>query len=178
MGEPLEVLFVCTANICRSPHMEHVARSLAGDEPTVRFASAGVLGFVDEPMDETMASTLPATLPGGASAFRSRRLSAAMVAQADLVLTAERSHRAAILEEHPAAVRKTFTLGQFAAAVEASDPALRGRDLIAAIGSRRPAAVPEHDIADPYRRGISAAEQTAGTISTMLSVIVKRLGEA
>jgi protein-tyrosine-phosphatase len=173
MGEPLEVLFVCTANICRSPHMEHLARSLAGHDPSVRFASAGVLGFTGEPMDQTMA----ATLPGGTDGFRSRRLSAAMVASADLVLTAESRHRAAVLEEHPAAVRKTFTLGQFAAAVAASDPALHGRELVATIGAQRPAASAEHDIADPYRRGADAAQEAAGRISTMLSVIVKRLQE-
>lgn len=177
MGEPLEVLFVCTANICRSPHMEHVARHLAGADTSLRFASAGVLGFTDEPMDPVMARTLPAEV-GGADGFRSRRLAAAMVQRADLVLTAERSHRAAVLEEHPAAVRKTFTLGQFAAAVESADPHLRGRDLVAAIGRSRPAALAEQDIADPYRRGNSAAEDAAGTISTMLSVIVNRLQEA
>ena len=31
--EPLSVLFVCTANICRSPYMELLARHLARPRP-------------------------------------------------------------------------------------------------------------------------------------------------
>ena len=41
MSEPLRVLFVCTANICRSPAMELIARDLAGPTPTSSFSSAG-----------------------------------------------------------------------------------------------------------------------------------------
>ena len=40
MSEPLRVLFVCTANICRSPAMELIARDLAGSAEVV-FTSAG-----------------------------------------------------------------------------------------------------------------------------------------
>ncbi|WP_309649444.1 adenylyl-sulfate kinase, partial [Nocardioides sp.] len=37
VGTPIKVLFVCTANICRSPFMELTARSLAGDDSGVEF---------------------------------------------------------------------------------------------------------------------------------------------
>ena len=72
------------------------------------------------------------------------------------MLTAEATHRSFILEEFPQHLRKVFTVGQFAAAVE-EHPDLRGRELVAAVGARRTAARREHDIADPYRRGESAA---------------------
>ena len=54
-------------------------------------------------------------------------------------------------------------------------PDLRGRELVAAVGARRTAARREHDIADPYRRGESAAATAADTMSRMLGVIVPRL---
>jgi sulfate adenylyltransferase len=186
---PLEVLFVCTANICRSAHMELTARRLAGSSDRIRFTSAGTHGLVDHPMDDVMAATLArddvvesaaAAGPGetGVRDFRSRPLTPDLVRHADLVLTAESAHRAMILEEQPEELRKVFTLGHFAHAVEEADPALRGRDLIAAVATRRSAGRPEHDIADPYRRGDEAAGAAAGTISSMLSVIVPRLLEA
>ena len=116
------------------------------------------------------------TLDAADDGFRSRRLTREIIEQADLVLTAERSHRAFILEEHPQALRKVFTLGQFARAAEAA-PDLRGRDLVAAAGERRTAPLPEDDIDDPYRRGNAAAAAAAGKMSTMLSVIVEALVE-
>ena len=174
MTEPLRVLFVCTANICRSPHMELTARALAGEDSGLEFSSAGTQGWVDEPMNPEMAATLPA---GSADLFRSRRLDAQILDGVDLVLTAEAAHRSRILEEFPHRVRSVFTLGQFAAAVE-RHPDLCGRALVEAVGARRTPARPADDVDDPYRRGTAAAQAAAGTISTMLSVIVPRLREA
>lgn len=167
---PLRVLFVCTANICRSAWLEQAARGLGA--AGIEFSSAGTHGFDAHPMDTVMSGTLDAADDG----FRSRRLTREIIEQADLVLTAERSHRAFVLEEHPQALRKVFTLGQFARAAEAA-PDLRGRDLVAAAGERRTAPLPEDDIDDPYRRGNAAATAAAGKMSTMLSVIVEALVE-
>jgi protein-tyrosine-phosphatase len=164
------VLFVCTANICRSAYLEQAARSL--DAKGIEFSSAGTHGFTDHPMDDVMSGTLGAF----DDTFRSRRLTRAIVEDADLVLTAESSHRAFILEEHPQALRKVFTLGQFARAAQAS-PDLRGRSLLTAAGERRTAPLPEDDIDDPYRRGDAAARAAAGKMSTMLSVVVAALAE-
>lgn len=173
MSDPLLVLFVCTANICRSPFMELTARRMTGDDPRVEFASAGTHGRERLPMDEVMAATLP---PGAADRFWSRPVSSAMVGLADLVLTAEGTHRTWLLQEDPQLVRSIFTLGQFADAA-ARFPDLRGRELIAAIAALRTVPDPRLDVRDPYRRGKSACEVSAGTISTMLSVIVPMLAE-
>jgi protein-tyrosine-phosphatase len=171
MSEPLRVLFVCTANICRSPVMELTARAMAGASRDVEFTSAGTLGFDAQPINPDMAVTLTTGL---GDAFRSRRLTRAILDEADLVLTAESSHRAHILEEHPQLHRRVFTLGQFAATI-GQIPDLTGRELVAEAGVRRAAPRPADDVADPYRRGRAAAEKATGTITDMLSVIVPRL---
>ena len=172
MSEPLRVLFVCTANISRSPYLELSARLLAGEDSGVAFASAGTHGFDARSMDEGMVPLLPA----GATAdeHASRRLSADLLKDADLVLTAEATHRTFILEEFPQHFRKVFTVGQFAATI-ADHPGLRGRELVTAAAARRTPARPEHDIADPYRRGEAASTTAAATMSRMLDVIVPRL---
>ena len=172
MSEPLQVLFVCTANISRSPYLELSARLLAGEESDVVFSSAGTHGFDARSMDEGMVPLLPEGV--SADGHASRRLTADLVRDADLVLTAEAAHRNFILEEFPQHFRKVFTVGQFAASI-ADYPDLRGRALVEAAAARRTAARPEHDIADPYRRGDVAAATAADTMSRMLSVIVPRL---
>lgn len=168
----LSVVFVCTANICRSPFLELTARELSGPESTLSFSSAGTMGFSGKPMDEAMASNLASGV--GTAEFRSRPLSAAILTDADLVLTAEREHRTRILEEYPHLLRKVFTVGQFAAGVEAH-PELRGAELVAKIGARRKAPTPEQDISDPYRKGAEAAQESAALITALLGRILPAL---
>lgn len=171
MTEPLRVLFVCTANICRSPAMELIARDLAGASDVV-FSSAGTHARRRQHMNPDMVESLPAGM--SSDDFRSRHLDAALLADADLVLTAEQVHRQHILDDFPQLHRQVFTLGQFAATI-ADIPDLSGRDLVEAAGQRRTPAGAEHDVADPYRRGKAAAVAATGTITDMLSVIVPRL---
>jgi sulfate adenylyltransferase len=172
--EPIRVLFVCTANICRSPYLELRARQLLGDDSGVEVSSAGTRGFDAEPVSDTMEAEF-ARWGTDTTGFRSRLLTGALVDQADLVLTAEASHRTRLLEERPAAFRKTFTLGQFAASARAADPSLRGRELISALSNRRVPASPDHDIDDPYRRGPDAAHRAAVAMDDLLGVVVDRL---
>jgi sulfate adenylyltransferase len=171
---PIRVLFVCTANICRSPYLELRARQLLGPGSGVEVSSAGTRGFDAEPVSDTMEAEF-SRHGTDTSAFRSRTATADLVDQADLVLTAEADHRTRLLEDRPAAFRKIFTLGQFVASARAVDPALRGRDLLTALEHRRVPVSPDHDIPDPYRRGPAQARQAAVTMDAMLEVLVDRL---
>ncbi len=137
-------------------------------------SSAGTRGFDAEPVSDTMEAEF-ARWGTDTTAFRSRVATGDLLDEADLVLTAEATHRTRLLEERPAAFRKIFTLGQFAASARAADPALRGRELIAALSNRRVPASPDHDIDDPYRRGPEEARRAAVTMEDLLEVVVDRL---
>ena len=137
-------------------------------------SSAGTQGFDAEPVSDTMDGEF-ARYGTDATAFRSRLVTGNLIDDADLVLTAEAAHRTRLLEERPAAFRKIFTLGQFVASARAIDPALRGRELIAALATRRVPASPDHDIADPYRRGPEEARRAGAAMEAMLEVLVARL---
>lgn len=170
------MLFVCTANICRSPYLELRSKALAGST-TVRFESAGTHGFLAQNMDPTMAQVL---IDRGGSAddlagFRSRRLTRELVASADLVLTAESAHRAFVLDEVPQAFRSVYSLGQFAESLTRIAPEVSGVELVKAAGNRRGAARFEHDIHDPYRQGPTAAETSADQIDALLRAVLPRL---
>lgn len=174
------VLFVCSANICRSPYMELAGRAMLGPDTSLELSSAGTLGFIDKPMDATMAAALdhsPEVTPDQIAAFRSRRLTADHLAQADLVLTAESEHRQFILAEHPAAFRKVFSLGQFAAGVQRVDPTLGGLALVKTVATTSGVAQVRADVADPYRRGRRAAAAAAAQIDELLAVVMPALEE-
>ena len=171
MTRPLKVLFVCTANICRSPYMQLVADRLAGG--ALEASSAGTHGYDDRGVDVEMRTLLTAR-EVSTDDFRSRRLTTELVDEADLVLTAEVAHRRYILDEQPGAFRKVFTLGQFAEAVRNAH-GLTGQELLAEIATRRPHADPSLDVADPYRQGPEAAARSAEQIEALLQVVVPAL---
>jgi protein-tyrosine-phosphatase len=176
----VDVLFVCTANICRSPYMELAGRAMLGPDSSLRLSSAGTLGFVDKPMDTTMATAFdhsPEVTPEQIEAFRSRRLTAEHLAAADLVLTAESEHRQFILGEQPAAFRKVFSLGQFAAGVQRVEPTLSGLALVHTVASTSGVAQVRADVADPYRRGRRAAAAAAAQIDELLAIVMPALEE-
>jgi sulfate adenylyltransferase len=170
----LHVLFVCTANICRSPFMELTARDLAGPDATITFASAGTHGFREHPMDVVMGKALQGRGLGN-EGFLSRPLDSPLIEEADLVLTAEATHRTFILDDDPSVFRKVFTLGQFAEVVRVLSPDLAGRELLQAAGMRRGGAASKLDVRDPYGRGPEAAEACAAQIDELLRVVVPAL---
>ncbi|QWF21697.1 adenylyl-sulfate kinase [Nocardioides sp. LMS-CY] len=174
-GDPLGVLFVCTANICRSPYMELAARELAGTDGAVVFSGAGTHGSAGGAFDAEMAGIYRQAGGSDGHTFSSRPLTTDLLRDADLVLTAESSHRQFILDDHPALFRKVFTLGQFAEVVRNGDADLAGRELIAYAAEHRGPADPDLDVPDPYRRGPEAARACAHQLDELLRVVVPAL---
>jgi protein-tyrosine-phosphatase len=180
VADDIKVLFVCTANICRSAFAEALTRHLLAEDPAashangVEVSSAGVYGFVDEPMDEAMAAEL-VRRGGDPSYFRSRRLTMGMVDAADLVLTAEVAHRRFILDDRPGVFRQMFTLGQFMRMLPDLPPDSFGQALLAAARKGLKPADPRDDLPDPYRQGPEAAAEVAARIDADLQVILPRL---
>ena len=117
MSEPYDVLVVCEGNLCRSPLAERLlAARLVESE--VRVTSAGVHAVVGAPMDALAAAEL-SRLGGDPSEFEARQLTARMATEADLVLTATRAIRGQVVATAPSALKRTFTLLELAALVEA-----------------------------------------------------------
>jgi protein-tyrosine-phosphatase len=169
----MKVLFVCTANICRSAYAEVLARQLALDGLT--YASAGVHGWDAAPMEPLMAAEAEAR-GANVDEFRSRQLVMEMVDEADVVLTAETLHRRLILEERPLAYRKAFTFGQFARGLAAvRDPHLH---LLEEIRARAATSTATDDVVDPFGRGPAAAQAAARQLDGLLHQILPRLADA
>jgi protein-tyrosine phosphatase len=166
------VLAVCTANICRSPLMEILLKAQL-DSDKFEVASAGVRGWDQQPMD-SMAAMEAARLGHEATAFRSQPISSYLIESADLIVTATRTHRSEVLSKAPAALRRSFTLVEFAALtarVEASSPT----ELVAQAALNRSLAPAKVDVDDPYRRSPDAHRAAADQIAEAVATISARL---
>ncbi|GAA3516696.1 protein-tyrosine-phosphatase [Aeromicrobium panaciterrae] len=166
------ILAVCTANICRSPMIEVLLRAEL-DPVLFEVASAGVQGWDREPMD-TMAAMELMRLGHSPGAFRSHAIDSYLVDSADLILTATKSHRSEVLAMNPRALRRTFTLVEFAALCEKVEGAYPTA-LVAEAARQRSLAPAEVDIGDPYRRSPEVHRQTADQIAEAVRTVGARL---
>ncbi|WP_345752408.1 arsenate reductase/protein-tyrosine-phosphatase family protein [Microbacterium rhizophilus] len=107
---PVRVLYVCTANRCRSPFAEQILRRAAGSLP-LSVASAGVLegGHPTPRNGVAVARERGLDLAG----HRSASLSAIDVDGFDLILTMERGLSRELVAAHPGMRARVFTVRQF-----------------------------------------------------------------
>jgi low molecular weight protein-tyrosine phosphatase len=177
--EPFSILAVCTGNVCRSPAVERLLASKLG--PTVTVSSAGTHALVGDPISDPMAALL---LDSGfePDLFEARRLSEHMLKEADLILSMTRAQRGLVVELWPPAVRRAFTLREFArllswvdpAALPAGSPAERLRaavPLAAAVGRQRMSS-DEDDVVDPFRLSKAVYEASFGQLASAVDAIV------
>ena len=182
-GTPYSILCVCTGNVCRSPAAERLLAARLG--PGVTVASAGTVGLVGRAIDPQVAAHL-AALGLEDVGLAARRLTAADVSDADLVLGLTREHRAEAVELAPAAVRRAFTLLEFARLLGQIPPeelpdgsvADRLRAAVPLAAARRrmvTGPVDADDVVDPYRLASEIYEQSFSAIRVAVDAIADRL---
>lgn len=177
------VLCVCTANICRSP----VAAAVLGGEldsadRPFRVHSAGVRGLDGRPMDSPAAALL-AEWGYSAAGFRARSISAGMCEVADLVLTATRQQRSAVLASAPRALRRTFTLLEFAqgaaAAAGSAAPAGGPAGLVARVFTGRGTlGIEEYDLPDPFGQPAAEYQRILRRVRVAAMAVASALADA
>ncbi len=166
------ILFVCTANICRSPTAEYIARDRFGQDH-FRFASAGFMRS-----DQTCPSDLTKVLDKrgiDVSPHRSHKLTQAILDASDLVLTMESQHIQNIAIDFPDSFPKSLPL------VEAAERLVGRRvsiaDFVAEIQSRDPMAYlgRDWDVDDPYKRGTRRYRKAVAQIEGLVETVVEAL---
>lgn len=168
--EAFRVLFVCTANICRSAYADVAACAAAPDG--FEFSSAGTRALVGHVIDPPMAEQLHGR--GEPGRHRARQLTRAMIDDADLILTMAGEHRRFILDEWPALGRKTFVLGHAARVLARVAPGTPRDHVLEHLWANRTAEEGD-DVRDPYKQGPEAAEFAASTIDSYLEVLINAL---
>ena len=143
------------------------------DPALFEVASAGVQGWDRHPMDAMAAMELMrfGHTPG---TFRSHAIDSYLVDSADLILTATKAHRSEVLALNPRALRRTFTLIEFAALCEKVEGAYP-TELVAEAARQRSLAPADIDIGDPYRRSPEVHRKTADQIAAAAHTVGSRL---
>ncbi len=146
-----KVLFVCTANICRSPMAVGLFDVLVEDRGlTFQAQSAGTAALVGEPAAPytcQVANELGLNIDG----HRARQVDDTMIREADLVLTMTPQHRDTLRRNFKDYDEKIYSLPEYSA----GDP----------LGG----------IADPYGHSIGTYRTSAQEILRHVQLVVERL---
>lgn len=190
-AEPVRILTVCTGNICRSPYAAVLLREgLHWARPgAFEVASAGTHALVGRPMDPAAAARLAAKELSD-DGFRARLLTHRLLRDQAVVLVMASEHRDVVIDETPAAHRRTFTVRELAHVLEdvgsrhdwaalldeagADDVVSRWRALPAIVAAhRRRMSRADRDVVDPYTRGERAFEQMSREVDPAVRTIVR-----
>src|ERR671921_1649042 len=147
-----QILFVCTANVCRSPMAEAIFNALAEERGLAwRAESVGVAALVGEHITPNARAALD-EVGIYANEHRARQVGEEMLEEADLVLGMGPRHVATLRRRFGGLSERVYTLPQYA------------------LG-----APPEEGIPDPYGQTMTAFRASVRQLLEHIEGLVKRL---
>jgi protein-tyrosine phosphatase len=147
-----QILFVCTASICRSPMAEAIFNALAEERGLAyRAASAGVAALEGENITPNARAALE-EVGIYAPTHRARQVDEAMLREADLVLAMGPQHVATLRRRFEGLSERVYALPEYA------------------LG-----ASPEEGIPDPYGQTMTAFRASVRQLLEHIEGLVKRL---
>ncbi|MDD5469000.1 MAG: low molecular weight protein arginine phosphatase [Anaerolineales bacterium] len=143
------VIFVCTANICRSPMAEALFKLMLNSEGDHwRVESAGTWAEAGLPASQK-AQQVIAEMGGDLSQHRSRPVERSLLDEFDLILTMEQGQKEALRAEFPELAPKVFGL----------------REILSQAG----------DIRDPHGSSLEDYQATAREIALILGTGLEKI---
>jgi len=179
----VEVLFVCTGNLHRSPMAERLARSRSAvPEHEARFVSRGTHAHDGLAMNAAAAMALR-QLGGDPSGHGSALLTGPDLESATLVLTATSEQRDFVARKRPAARNKAFTMKEFVRLGAGVAPATGPDDVLRMIravaahrGLTQPGGPGRDEIGDPHGAGPSETLRCAVEVALAVDGALGLLG--
>lgn len=179
----MNIITVCTANVCRSPAAHLLLQDRLG--PSAVVSSGGVHALTGSPMDPRSVQALldaglsERTLPQ-VDTFRASELTPSRAAGADLILTATTEHRDRAVRLTPRSLKRAFTLlefAQLAAPITAAggDRPDSPSGLVALAARHRARAAGPLDIADPVGLDADAYRRVMATVDDVVQQVVTTL---
>ena len=180
----MNILFVCTGNICRSPMAKQMLQqrleTLGVKGATV--TSAGTAAMTGHGLDVETAAAME-LLGFETKDHSAQQLTQELIRGADLVLTATAEQRSDVVELLLAANRYSFTTREFAALAEyviesgTKANATNHVDLLDETKMLRGYArtLPDLDITDPYQRGAAETDRVARETKQAVELVAQWL---
>ena len=177
---PLSVLVVCTANICRSPMGAALLRRRAIEASfPIEVSSAGFL-FDGDPASSDAVAVM-AEVGIDISTHRSRIVDPEMVRAAGLVITMERSHARSLALDVPDSTHKVHTVGAAVRGLAASSAGTISQR-IAGLGQNRNAAdllgQGDDEVADPHGQARELHRRTAADLDRLMSELLEAISRS
>ena len=187
----IQLLTVCTGNICRSPFAERILQTeIEALRPGLfSIQSAGTESLVGHGMEAESAQLL--SYYGGSSKnFTSRQLSETVLSTPDIVLAMTVEHRDAVIKLSPRMLKRSYTLIEFARILKdirttknPDVPTGHSEDRVAQRWAALPALAALHrssvrpsstsqDVVDPFRRSPEIHQQMVEEIMPAIEEIV------
>lgn len=109
-----KILFVCTANICRSPMAEVILKEKLKNSgmTDISVSSAGLMDMKGGRAREE-ALKIIGGLGVDISKYRSRHLSGELIKDADMIIVMEGAHKEKVASDYPEVKDKVFLLSNF-----------------------------------------------------------------
>lgn len=152
-----------------------------GRSTGIAVGSAGTQALSGHRIDPTVGAAARA-LGLDTGSFRAHQLTRVHVLAAELILTADRSHRSAVVRLVPTAHRRVFTLRQAVRLLRPvlttgstpdGDPGLAGlADTLARLRGRHPASAAD-DVPDPYRGSPATYAHSIGLMQPALTELCR-----
>lgn len=187
----VQVLFVCTGNICRSPMAEQIFRELSAKAKLpIKVTSAGVMAMTGDPMTPESAQAMKDRSYSPVSHI-AKDVTTELLAEAELIICMTLEHRSEIARVLPRASKYSFTFDELARLVSylSHDPEYSGefqkkqgetrakfiRRALASAALLRgmvPTGEDPRDIVDPYGESLEIYAQVAENIDVMSQVVI------
>ena len=178
--KPIDVLFVCTGNICRSPMAEGLLRQRLETRGIPAHVHSAGFATHGEPASAHGIDVLHHDYRVDLHGHRSRRLQAKMVAGSDLIVGMARRHVFEVAREQPDAFGRAFTLKELVRRAEAADARAPDESLDAWLSrlheGRSPGDLwgesPDDDVEDPIGQDYAMYRRTAAEIDSLVERLV------